>query len=380
MNADTFLDSVESKLGIDFYTGVPDSLLRSLCDALMERHGIGKNHIIAADEGGAVALAAGHYLATSKPGAVYMQNSGIGNAVNPICSLISDDVYGVPMLFVVGWRGEPGVHDEPQHVFQGKISKELLECVGLETMVLDAETSELELADFLAKTSSLFQQGKSAAILVRKGALSKKSKCDYKSANTNPMSREHAVDVITAAAPDGTHFVSTTGKLSRELFELREARGQNHGIDFLTVGSMGHSSMIGLGIALAKPDTKICVLDGDGALLMHTGALAITASQAPANYVHFLLNNGAHQTVGGMPNVSPTVDWPALAQSMGYRTVLSARTEEELGPMLDAAWASEGPVFAEVFVNLVDRNDLGRPTISAFQNGKNFMESLGRQS
>ncbi|MEG2517962.1 MAG: phosphonopyruvate decarboxylase [Raoultibacter sp.] len=374
MDAEVFLKQIENRLKVDFYTGVPDSLLRPLCDVLLTQEKFASRHIVAADEGGAVGLAAGHYLATGKPSLVYMQNSGIGNAINPICSLIDNHVYAIPLLFVVGWRGEPGVHDEPQHVFQGMISRDLLECVGLEVFVVDAGLSPEDFAAILDKVSFLFAEGKSAALLMRKGALSSEVKRSY--ADVGTLSREKAVDTVTRHAPSSAAFVSTTGKLSRELFELRERHGEPHGSDFLTVGSMGHSPMIALGVALAHKESPVYVLDGDGALLMHTGALAIVASQDPHRFVHVLINNAAHETVGGMPTASPFVDYPALAKAMGYQAAYSAQDEQGIIDALSEAAQVDGPVFIEIRTDLTSRGDLGRPTTSAYENGRAFIEYL----
>lgn len=379
MKSDVFIRMVEGVLGIDAYFGVPDSLLRSFVDEVAQRYGFASsNHVIAADEGGATALAAGHYLATGSPAAVYLQNSGIGNAVNPICSLLNDEVYAIPVLFVVGWRGEPGVHDEPQHVFQGECSIELLEAVGLSVDVISQDTTREELVEMLDRAKERFAQGKSAALLVRKGALTRDEKRPY--VHDGPMTREEAVAAAVSALPDDAAVVSTTGKLSRELFEIREQRGQSHERDFLTVGSMGHSSMIGLGIALAQPSRPVVVLDGDGACLMHTGALAVVSQARPSNFVHVLFNNEAHESVGGMPTASAVVDWRALAQASGYQSVHVAESPEALAEAIVASRLADGPVFIEARVSSASRSDLGRPTTSARDNGKAFQSFLSRSS
>lgn len=376
MDATHLVDRVEERLHVDFWAGVPDSLLRPLCDELIERYGLSSRHVVAADEGGAVALASGHFLSTGHPGAVYMQNSGIGNAINPICSLIDKRVYAIPTLFIVGWRGEPGVHDEPQHVFQGMVSEDLLKCVGLEVMVFSDTTDETELDEFFARTLDRFSRGESSAILVKNGALTRSVKHAYKSYEDATLTRERAVDLITSALPKDTAVVSTTGKLSRELFELREARLESHASDFLTVGSMGHSAMIGLGVALGQPWRKTVVLDGDGAVIMHTGALAIIGQKQPSNFVHVVINNGAHETVGGMPNASGIIDYAALAMSMGYRKAFSAKDEDELTVVIPRVLAAEGPVLLEVRTALGARSNLGRPTTRAYSNGREFMDFL----
>lgn len=382
MEAKVFVDAIESALGVESYFGVPDSLLRPLCDEVYERYGVGGRHVVAANEGGAVALAAGHYLATGKPACVYMQNSGIGNAINPICSLLNERVYAIPALFVVGWRGEPGVHDEPQHVFQGACSEDLLEVAGLSVHVIDDSTDERKLAEILAFAKERMDEGRSCGLLVRKGALSRTSKHAYVGHDT-PLTRERAVEVISSLLPDGAVIVSTTGKLSRELFEIRERRGESHATDFLTVGSMGHASMIGAGVALAQPGRPVVVLDGDGAAIMHMGSMATLPSLGCSNIVHVLINNEAHDSVGGMPTVSAGVDWPCVARACGYFFTVSAEGEDGLHAAMDDALGhlgDSGPVFAEVKVNLSSRSDLGRPTTSAYDNGRAFMGFLAREN
>jgi phosphonopyruvate decarboxylase len=353
--------------GIDFFTGVPDSLLKPFCDYLNTT--LKGSHITAQNEGGAVALAAGYHLAAGKVPCVYMQNSGLGNAANPIISLTSPDVYGIPVLYVVGWRGEPGVHDEPQHVFQGKITLELLNLFGIKTVVIDKNTTAEDVHRTLASFMGLFSQGKSAAFVVRNGMFTSDSKTIY--TNNYSLSRERAIEIVTEYFKDAL-FVSTTGKISRELYEIRERRGESHASDFLTVGSMGHSSMIALGLALNKPDRKIVCLDGDGAVLMHTGALAVIGKAKPVNLVHVLLNNEAHESVGGMPNASNSVEFYKIALACGYASGVVAGDESELTNALGSCR------FVEVKCALNSRDDLGRPKESPKDN-KTAFENLMRQ-
>jgi len=359
----------------DFFVGVPDSQLKPLCNYLMETYGIGAHHLIAANEGNAVGLAAGYHLATGKVPVVYMQNSGEGNAVNPLLSLMNDKVYGIPCLFVIGWRGEPHVHDEPQHIYQGEVTLRLLEDMDVEYFVIGKETSEAELERKLDEWGSLFAMGKQAALVVRKGALEFEGKVAYQ--NQNTMLREDIIRRVSAAAGDGV-IVSTTGKASRELFEIREARGEGHGKDFLTVGSMGHASSIALGIAIEKPARRVWVIDGDGAVLMHMGAMALMGAQKPKNVVHVVINNAAHETVGGMPTVAGEIDLTGVARACGYPTVLRATNEAELEAALEAAKNADTLTFLEVTAAIGAREDLGRPTTSAKENKEAFMRELGK--
>lgn len=371
MKIEVLLKEMEN-LGISFYTGVPDSQLKALCDTLMHKYGVGEQHVIAANEGAAVGLAAGHYLATGHPAAVYMQNSGIGNAVNPICSLLNDKVYAIPALFIVGWRGEPGVHDEPQHVYQGEITRELLDCLGIMNFVISKDTTEEELKEHIIKIEEEFRKDHQCAFIIKKNSLETDVKQAY--ANDYEMSREEIVNLFVDNMKEDDIVVSTTGKLSRELFEAREARKQGHEKDFLTVGSMGHSAMIAMGIARQKKDRKVFCLDGDGAVIMHMGSLAVAGSSKMGNFVHVLINNGAHETVGGLPTVSEHIDYLKIASACGYENIYSAQTKEELQNLFSDIYAGKGSVFVEIKANLESRADLGRPTTTPVENKEAFMK------
>ena len=364
--------------GVDMFTGVPDSLLKNFCayvtDTAMESlEGVGNTrpvkHIIAANEGNAVGIAAGHYLATGHPALVYMQNSGLGNTVNPLLSLADEKVYSIPMILMVGWRGEPGVHDEPQHVKQGEVTLALLDAMQIPYIILEG-------ADQIAPQVALAMERKApVAIVIRKGTFGS-YKLKHASANDNPLSREEAMKLVVDHLHDNDVIVSTTGKLSRELFEYREARHEGHGHDFLTVGSMGHSSSIALGIALEKPDRRVFCFDGDGAFIMHTGALGIVASMKPKNFIHILFNNGAHESVGGQPTIGYLLDAVAMAKASGYSHALKATTREEMLNALQQLEHTEGPVLLELRVKIDSRDDLGRPTTTPIENKEAFMTFL----
>ncbi|MGN1367239.1 MAG: phosphonopyruvate decarboxylase [Aristaeellaceae bacterium] len=361
--------------GIDFFTGVPDSQLKGLCDTLYATYGVdSKQHIVAANEGNAIGLCAGHYLATGRPALCYMQNSGLGNAVNPIASLMDAQVYGLPCLLVVGWRGEPGVHDEPQHVKQGQITLPQLELLDVPCMVLDKAMSDEDFDTGFAALRAHLKAGRTAAIVVKKGALSCSMKAAY--GNAHQLSREDAAAHILQATEARDVVVSTTGKLSRELFELREAAGQGHERDFLTVGSMGHASMIALGIAQEQPDRRIWCLDGDGAALMHLGAMAVLGQRKPANLLHVVVNNAAHETVGGMPVCEGALDVSAVAKAVGYEHVFRAEDASSLDAALAAAKACGGLALVEVLCAVGARADLGRPTTTPQQNRDALMAFL----
>lgn len=366
MDANVLLSACH-EAGIGFYTGVPDSQLKGLCDTLYARYGTsGKEHIVAANEGNAIGLCAGHYLATGRPALCYMQNSGLGNAVNPLASLMDGQVYGLPCLLVIGWRGEPSVHDEPQHVKQGEITLGQLELMGIPYFILDKDMDEAAFRAGFTTLQSAMAEGKVAAMVVRKGALSCSAKPDYR--NDRQMTRETAAEVIVREAGERDIFVSTTGKLSRELFEIRERLGQGHEKDFLTVGSMGHASMIALAIALEKPDRRVWCLDGDGAALMHLGALPVIARRSPANMIHVVINNAAHETVGGMPVCEGALDVSAMAQAAGYPTILRADSPQTLADALKSAQGCGQLSLVEVMCANGARADLGRPTTTPQQN------------
>ena len=357
----------------EFFAGVPDSQLKALCTWLYDRYGISDRHIIAANEGNAAALAAGYYLATGKTPVVYLQNSGLGNIVNPVASLLNRKVFGIPCLFIVGWRGEPGVHDEPQHIFQGEITLGLLEQLDIPAFVISKDTAEEEVRSKVDEYRTLFAQGRQAAFVVSKGALSYQGEAAY--GNSFTLTREEAIRHILQATGDDP-VVSTTGKASRELFELRQWNGQDHRRDFLTVGSMGHSSSIALGIALQKKDRRVWCVDGDGAALMHLGAMALIGANKPKNLIHIVLNNGAHESVGGMPTVAGGLDLPGIARSYGYPRAVSVDSLDGLKLALGAAKGSGELNFIEANCALGARDDLGRPTVTPEENKAAFMSVL----
>lgn len=374
MNAAVLLEACR-EAGIDFYTGVPDSFLKGLCDELYDRYGTaGKAHTVAHNEGGAVALCAGHYLATGRPALCYMQNSGLGNAVNPLASLMDEKVYRIPCLLVIGWRGEPGTKDEPQHVTQGAITRGQLELLDIPFQVLGPEDTEESFAEKFILLREALAEGKVAALLARKGALTSSRHPAY--GNARSMTREAAAGLVLSAAGAEDVFVCTTGKLSREVFELRERRGEGHGRDFLTVGSMGHASMIALQIAREKPDRRVWCLDGDGAVLMHLGAMALIGEKQPRNLIHAVINNGAHETVGGMPVCSGGLNLRGLALAAGYAAAETASDPRELAEKLEKIRRSEGPLMLEIRCANGARADLGRPTTTPAQNRDALMDWL----
>lgn len=359
--------------GVDFFTGVPDSLLKNIC-AYITDHAPSEKHIIAANEGTALGLAAGHYMASGNLPLVYMQNSGLGNTVNPLLSLADEKVYSLPILLMIGWRGEPGVKDEPQHKKQGEVTLGLLEAMHIPYIVLAMDENEA-LSQLHETIVSARAKSIPHAIVIRKDTFGK-YKLQNEQSNACPLSREDALKLVINHLGDTDVVVSTTGKLSRELFEYREVKGHGHGRDFLTVGSMGHSSSIALGIALEQPERRVYCLDGDGAFIMHMGAAGNIGCLSPKNYFHILFNNGSHESVGGQPTLGFELDIPAIAKSCGYRHAFSAVSEVEMTDALDRLDSLEGPVLLELRVKVASRDDLGRPTTSPIENKESFMDFL----
>ena len=387
------------ELGVDFFTGVPDSLLKSFCAYVTDN--CGENHVIAANEGGAVGLAAGHYLATGRPALVYMQNSGQGNAVNPLCSLADPDVYSIPMVLLVGWRGEPGAKDEPQHVKQGKVTVSLFETLDIPTEVLpDDESAALEVTRRMVERAKA--ESRPFALVVRKGLFA-----EYKLQNKKPdistLPREQAIEGVLRALTKDAVVVSTTGMISREVYETRERLGQDHSRDFLTVGSMGHAIMIALGIAKAQPSRRVYCLDGDGASIMHLGNMAIAGQSGCENLTHIVFNNAAHDSVGGQPTVGGDIDFERVAEELGYNVLQSPQdqyvnrdgigvdevtagmswlvTTEEQSKQCKPDYYDElpkKPNFILFKVAKGARKDLGRPKEPPRVNKALFMETLSR--
>ena len=357
--------------GVEFFTGVPDSLLKEFC-ACLEHVPRAGHHIISANEGGAVALALGYHLATRNVPLVYLQNSGLGNIVNPLLSLADPEVYSVPLLLVIGWRGEPGVHDEPQHKKQGRVMLSMLDAMEIPHSILGPETVDPQAAlrDALAHVRKMSAP---YALVIKKGtfqsfAAPKVEKKDF------PLSREEAIQQVIESLGERDVLISTTGMPSREVYEYRSKRGEGHQRDFLTVGGMGHASQIALGIALQKPRRSVYCLDGDGALLMHMGGLAITGVLKPRNFKHIIVNNGAHDSVGGQPTVAFDVDVPGIAHACGYESVFCVQTKQELQSSLEELQRSSGPSLLEVRVRCGARKDIGRPLTTPSQNKNAFMD------
>lgn len=371
MKVENIINKIQS-IGINSIIGVPDSTLKEFCDYINYENPNDLKHYVPANEGAAVGLAAGIYLGSGKPACVYMQNSGIGNAVNPIVSLLNQEVYDIPALFLVGWRGEPGIHDEPQHKFQGIITRELFEVLNIKNSVIDGTTTDEDLNTIFNEAEKALKNNKQYAIIVKKGTFEKRKESVHK--NSYELVRENAIKEILSSIQKDDMIISTTGKISREVYEQSDIILGGHEQNFLTVGSMGHASMIALGLAKENEDKKVYCIDGDGAVLMHMGALPFIAHENPRNLVHIVLNNDAHESVGGMPTGAVGVDIGDIAKSAGYKNVFKASNLEELKCALKSSKSVKELSLIEVKVSLDSRADLGRPKESARENKENFMK------
>lgn len=372
IKAQELLQQIE-QMGIEVVTGVPDSTLKQFCDGLQTYEGH-LRHYVPVNEGAAVGLAIGTYLGTGHPACIYMQNSGIGNIVNPVASLAHADVYGIPILFLVGWRGEPGTKDEPQHVFQGRATCAMFETLEIPYEIISADTTSEELCAVLARAAQTLKQERQFAIIVKKGTFEADRKFEW--SNGNALVREDVLKRLIETIPEDAAIVSTTGKISRELYEQSNAVRGNHDALFMTVGGMGHASMIAYGVAAAQPERRVVCIDGDGAALMHMGALAFNASQPLHNYTHIVINNMAHESVGSMPTGCQGVSFAELARAAGYRRAERITDAAGLERILGQLTRKDGPVLYEILVGLGSRADLGRPKESARENKEHFMRYI----
>lgn len=370
-----FIETLSSQ-DVDFFAGVPDSLLKNICAYITDNLPKEQN-IIAANEGGAMGIAAGYHLATGKIPCVYMQNSGEGNIINPLASLTDKEVYNIPVLLLIGWRGRPGVHDEPQHVKQGKVTTGLLNTMGINYTVLSkdetvAEKQICQAIDYMKCSNECY------ALVIEKDTFDAYTIQKIEDSGLF-TSRELAIETTVKCLQTNAVVVSTTGMISRELFEIRERRGEGHEHDFLTVGSMGHASQIALGIALQQPNRPVYCFDGDGASIMHMGNMAITAQMQPKNYVHIVFNNGAHDSVGGQPTVGLQIDLCAVAKAVGYKDAIPVENTEQLEQALRGVQQMDGPILIEARVKKGNRKDLGRPTTTPQQNKLALMNFLAEE-
>lgn len=350
-----FLYTLHSE-GVEFFTGIPDSYLNGFCNCLLEQIPSDK-HVIAANEGNAVSIACGYYFTTNTVPLIYMQNSGLGNILNPIVSLADKHVYSVPMILLIGWRGEPGTGDHPQHQTQGEVTTKLLDMLDIPYIIAEGDDGKLEQQTHWAVTTAKTNK-KPVAIIGRKGVFAGEKKAN-KLDNNYPMSREEAIEIILDTLNKETIYVATTGRATRELYFLRERRGEDHSHDFLNVGSMGHASSVALGIALADKTRKVVCLDGDSAALMHMGAFTMASKMSVPNMIHIVLNNGAHESVGGQPSAGQLINFTGIAKNSGYQTVdTAATTARELKDALHELEGTDKASFIDVRIHKGLRGEL----------------------
>jgi hypothetical protein len=375
INQEIFLHTLQLE-GVEFFTGVPDSYLNGFCDYLLRNISQEKN-VIAANEGNAVAIAAGHFLATQEIPLVYMQNSGLGNTINPLVSLADKQVYAIPMILLVGWRGQPGTGDWAQHELQGEITPGLLDLMHIPYDILpddnDKVTGILKQAVSLARSNR-----KPYALIAPKGVMAGE-KMNNKD-QTYPMSREEAIEVILDHMPADTIYSATTGRATRELFFLREKRNESKKTDFLNIGSMGHASSVAFGIALAKPQRKVVCLDGDAAAMMHLGAMTMLHKYNVPNYLHIILNNGAHESVGGQPSAGHLIDFTKIAESCGYKTIgHPVTTREELTQAIEILAKEPFAAFIDVRIHKGMRGKLPPLDFSHREAIDNLIKELNKK-
>lgn len=372
MIAITELVSTLNYNGVNFATGVPDSLLGQLGAALDNPHS-GIKHVTAVNEGSAVGLGIGSYLATGRLPLVYMQNSGLGNALNPLVSLAGSSTFNVPLLLLIGWRGEVGpegaqIEDEPQHILQGRITPALLELMEIPFFILDSKSSIYEVVASACKAA--LQRSLPVAIVVRKGSF--QSSAFLRSKNAGNISRRRSIEVICDSIPTQTPIIATTGMISRELFDVRRLSGQNPP-DLLCVGGMGHAVSVASGFA-SMSSQRILLLDGDGSAQMHLGAL-LTASSIP-NLIHVVLNNGGHASVGGQSTSSPDLDFSLLTPYLGYKNSFRANNEVELRDSVAMILARDTSSFLEIRCAMQTTPELGRPEDPPSINASLFSQNV----
>lgn len=366
--------------GIEFFTGVPDSYLNGFCDYLIQNIDV-ENNIITANEGNAIGVAAGHFLATQKSALVYMQNSGLGNAINPLASLADEKVYQIPMILLIGWRGEPGTGDWPQHEMQGAITTKLLDDLEIPYGILSDKDEEN--IPLVKKAVAMTQKRKRFALIAPNKVLTAKK--ENRIDSSYPLSRSQVMDIILDHLPENTIYSASTGRLTRELYHLRTAREENHQSDYLNVGSMGHASSVALGIALENKERLVACLDGDCATLMHMGALAMVSKYKAPNFIHIMFNNGAHESVGGQPSVGFKLDFTKIAEGAGYETIGKfVSTESEIIAALQKLLATNNASFLEIRIHQgidksipelkIDHRELIDQLISELNNKEKYNE------
>ena len=340
---------------ISFFTGVPDSVLKNLLSYFNKFYN--SKHIIAVNEGSAVSIGMGYYLSTKKIPCVYLQNSGLGNAINPLISIANQKVYSIPLLLIIGWRGSPNKKDEPQHMAKGKITTRLLKLLDINYCVL-RDKKDLGSLSKLIKNARITK--KTVACLIENKILkSNKKYSQIKKKIGLPYRRDFILQLLKQISND-TKIISTTGYTSRELAQIRKEKKLFKGKDFYMVGGMGHASMVSFGYSLNSKKQVIC-LDGDGSILMHLGSIRTFGYFGHSKLKHILLNNNAHESVGGQPTTAAKIDFKKLVKSLGYKNYFKISKSEQMNFIIKSFLTSKGPSFLEVLINEGTLNNLSRP-------------------
>ena len=374
VNQEQLFKSLEEH-GIDFFTGVPDSLLNDFCLYLCHHYN-NDRHVMAANEGNAIAIAAGHYLATGKISVIYMQNSGIGNATNPLLSLAHETVYGIPMILVIGWRGDPTIKDHAQHKKQGELTPVLMKDMDIPYEILDDDETVIEKFKWAALKAK--EISSPVALIAKKGILTQKEK-HQEYPDSTLMNREKAISAVIDIFGSNAIYLATTGRATRELHEQLKLHGIAQGHEFLNVGSMGHVSSVALGMAIAQPDKKIVVFDGDAAAVMHMGSLATIGRYQPKNLIHIVLNNGVNESVGGQPSAGQVINLTSIAKACGYATSIYVEKSKDLKTVIDMLSESGMPVFIDIHVRQGIRQDMPKLGIDHHQHIHDLMSLMIRK-
>jgi phosphonopyruvate decarboxylase len=360
--------------GVTFATGIPDSVLGGLCWELMKETS-GINHVIACNEAAAVATAIGWHIGTNSIPLVYLQNSGLGSAVNPLASLAAGEVFHVPVLLLIGWRGKPGRLDEPQHRLMGSATVPILNCLGIP---VDELPPDEEIAhDAITKIfGEIRVTGESRALVVEMGTIGPSESIPWSRYHAGLWTGAEALRHLCRRMPKDDLCVSTVGLVSRLLAAYRSGHRQEPANDLLAVGGLGLVSQLALGLALATPTRRIWCFDGDGSLLMHLGALTSVGASKPKNFVHVLFNNGIHESVGGLPSANQDTAFLQISRACGYKWDASAANAADLDILDHWLQDRDGPYFLELRVSRNVDLEVGRPRTSPRANKDMVMKCM----
>ncbi len=340
---------------ISFFTGVPDSTLKNFTYLLNKEF---KNHYPVYNEGSAISLAIGYHLSKKNIACVYLQNSGLSNAINPLISIAHKKVYSIPLLILIGWRGSPkGPPDEPQHHVKGKITKDILKLLDIKTIVLNDENDFSKLKKLINFSKN---NNRAVACLIKNNTFKNVNLTFKKKHKKSKIYRKEVLDELLKQIKKKTKIISTTGFTSREIYQLRKEKNYQNGKDFYMVGGMGHAGMVSLGVAINEKNQIIC-LDGDGSILMHMGSLKTQGLFGRKNFKHILLNNNCHESVGEQDTFAEGTNFPKLCKMLGYKNVFEISYKKDLKKKLNSFLKSNGPSFLEIKIRTGTLKNLIRP-------------------